>query len=1384
VLEFGILGPLLVRGDDGEVAVTGARRRALLVRLLTSANQTISAERLAEDLWEGSPPSGAASTLQSHVSFLRRTLGADRIRHRDGGYVLDLHSGSLDTHLFEADLNEGKKALAAGDAEAAVGKLQRALAHWRGPALADVATAEWATPEVTRLEELRLSSLEAWHEALLALGRHHDVIASAEALVAQQPLRERFWAQLMLSLYRSGRQAEALRAFQRLRTKLREELGIEPSSELVALDESILLHRSDLDWRPSTERWPASGTGRPSGTVTLLFTDIEGSTRLWDQHREAMAEALRRHDQVVRECIESSEGYVFKTVGDAFCAVFGSAAQAVVAATAVQRTVGTESWPKALELRVRVALHTGICEERDGDYFGPPLNRIARLMDIAHGGQTVVSRATAELIQDALPSGISLLDLGEHHLKDLGRPERVFQLEIEGIGTKLAARGSDRPSTDLTAAGSSLSMPLPSRLVSGIHIPFVGRETELELLRNTWKHAQQGARRILLIGGEPGIGKTALARALAQTVIDEEAIALYGRCDEDLGIPYQPWAEAIGHLIRHGPQTVFDNHVPARMAELARLVPELVERTGIALSGAVADESERYLLFGAVVDLLTRSTQQAPTLLVLDDLHWADRPTVQLLRHVISADAERLLIVATYRDSELGVDHPLAEALAGLHREAGVDRVGLKGLNDLELIALLEAIAGHELPNEGVFLRDALLDDTGGNPFFVVEILRHLAETGALSQSENGRWTATTDLSISSLPVSVREVIGHRVAGLGKSATQWLTMAAVIGRDFDIDLLSAVVQVDSDDLMAVLEDAVAAAILVEGSEPGEFSFAHALFEHSLYRDLSSLRRARAHRAVAEAIEDACGDDDPGARVSELAYHWGRATQPQELDKTIVYARMAGDRALRQLAPDEAVRWYSQALQLLERQGSNDDSLRVSLMVRLGDARRQAGDPSHREVLLDAARRADGIGDYDSLVAAALANNRGFHSSTGSGDSERVEILRLALERLGQTDSAERARLLAILSVETLHFLQFDERLDLAREAVECARRVGNELTLADVLVRSHEAISMPETLALRSAWAEEAAQLVPAESHYLRWLIHGVRAIVAFESADLPRLQESMAVFDAEASAIGQPVCRWVNTIYKSWFHVLTGDLLEAEVLANSGLSLGTEFGQPDAWLLYGAQLIDIRYSQGRLGELLPVLEQLVSDYPGEPTVFRALQCLSASESGDLEATRALLDRDLASDFEIYKGATWLTGQVGWAIAAARVGHLEAARLLYDRLTPWESQIPTISITAAIGCVANVLGSLADTLHDFSAAERWFRRAIEIDQSMFSPFHTACTKVAWARMLTQRNERHDVQLAVRLLSDAKALSRDRSFVGIDRDVRAIEELLRKQLLGR
>lgn len=319
----------------------------------------------------------------------------------------------------------------------------------------------------------------------------------------------------------------------------------------------------------------------------------------------------------------------------------------------------------------------------------------------------------------------------------------------------------------------------------------------------------------------------------------------------------------------------------------------------------------------------------------------------------------------------------LVETLAGLHRQRGVTNVELKGLDDTGIVALMEAAAGYRMDEDGIGLAHALYRETDGNPFFLGEVLRHLTETGAILRDDSGRRVAKVSLDQIALPDSIRMVIGARVLRLGSDAGRILATAAVIGRDFDPDVLARATGTSEDHLLDILESAAAAALVREPADAsGRYNFAHTLIQHTLFEDLAPNRRAQAHRQVAEALEDLHGEH-PGARVGELARHWINASQPIDLTKAISYSKQAGDAALAALAPGDAQNCYAQALDLYAHAPDRDPVLAIDLAIGLGTAQRQTGNPAFRETLLTAARNAADLGDTQRLVAGALANNRGY-----------------------------------------------------------------------------------------------------------------------------------------------------------------------------------------------------------------------------------------------------------------------------------------------------------------------------------------------------------------------------------------------------------------------
>ncbi len=997
MVELGVLGPVEVRQDGKPVAIPGAKPRAILTMLGLHDGSAVAADALIELLWGDDPPRTAAKALQTHISSLRRALGDGVVVTEGTGWTWQgpSHPG-VDATRYKSSARAGREAAAAGDTSHAVARFEEALALWRGiPELPD---GRRGTSEKTRWIESHAALVEDRADALLATGRAAEIIGELEGAVADAPLRERRWGQLMLALYRAGRQGEALRAYQRARALLADELGIDPGPDLRRLEAAIVAQDSALEV-PVVQQLPAV-----TRAVTFLLTDIEGSTAAWEADADAMAVGLARHDELVEQVVTSRGGRLIKTrgEGDATFSVFDRPSGAAAAAIELQEAIVGEPWALRDPMRIRVALHTGEVELRDGDYFGRAVNRAARLRSLAEGGQILCSGATAELVIDSLPDDVVLVDLGMRELRNLARPEHVFELRLETTDERRAPDPTDEP----------MQRPSLPAVLAGPG-PFVGRGRELERLSSARQTVLAGGTNAVLIAGEPGVGKTRLAGEWSRQAYDEGAVVVYGRCDEDLGAPYQPFAEALRSLVpclaRGGGSGGLRG---LRGVEaLLPLVPGLADALPDLAAPTRADpDTERYALFDAVVALLGLASAGAPVILILDDLHWAAKPTLLLLRHLLRfGEHARVQVVGTYRSTDLDRSHPLAAMLADLHRDGTADRLALGGLDEDDVTAYVAEAGYHDED-----LARALASVTGGNPFFLIEALRHVDESG-------GRWDAST------LPQGVREAVSRRLSRLAPDANKALSTAAVVGSRFALELVERVV---GDDLVDAFDEACKAGIVVE--EPGgRYRFNHALVRQSLLAELPSVRRMRLHQRIATTLETQPGADDE--LLAELAHHYFECAWAGNAAKAVEYCRRAADQAMARLAYEGAADLYNRALHALE---EIDDELpdredqvtellvaRCEALLAGGDVASAAGAVSQLQTAtVDSARLAAWATCFDGQLsmlihperldeveaAVGVAADKLAELDDAAGEAKAQTVRAACLARLGRIGDCEIA----------------------------------------------------------------------------------------------------------------------------------------------------------------------------------------------------------------------------------------------------------------------------------------------------------------------------------------------------------------------------------------
>ena len=1074
--------------------------------------------------------------------------------------------------------------------------------------------------------------------------------------------------------------------------------------------------------------------------VAILFTDVVGSTELSQRLPPEGADAVRRgHFSTLRQPLADAGGTEVKNLGDGIMAVFGSASAALACAVAMQRAVERDNRDHEHPVGLRVGLSGGEVTREDDDFFGDPVIEAARLCAACESGQILAADVVRLMAGRRSHHNCRLV--GELALK--GLPDPVLTVEVLW--------------EPIVGADSRTTIPLPGRLTVRPGVGVLGRKTELSVLTAAAKRVAAGdGREVLLVSGEAGQGKTTLVAEAARWAFDSGACVLFGHCEEDLATPYQLFAEAIGHYVTHAIEDELPDLLGAHGSELARLVPDLANRVpDLPPSKATDSDSERYLLFAAVVGLLSRVSQGQHLVLVLDDLQWADTGSMMLLRHLAAAEPSlRILVLGTYRDSELSHAHELRETLGVLRRHGGVSRIELAGLDDSGVVSLMEAAAGHRLDDAGVELAHAVYRETDGNPFFVSEVLRHLSETGAIHQDATGRWVSDGTLEQMALPDSVREVIGGRVVRLGQDAERTLSIAAVIGRDFDLDVLAKATQASDDALLDILDAASAASLVREVADaPGQYSFAHALIQHTLYEDLGRARRARAHRLVAEALEDLSGDR-AGSRVRELAHHWINAYHPIDLAKAIGYSRQAADVALDALAPDDALRYYTQALDLCAEGDDLDPVLLLDLAIGQGTAQRQTGDPAFRDTLLDAARRAAAVGDTRRLVAAALANDRGFYSAVGAIDAEKVEILEMAADLLS-TNTSDRALVLATQCSELAHGSPLDRRQALADEAIAIAESLDDDAVIVRVLNHLHVPLQVPPLLELslnRTADALVRAERI-GDPVLLFWAAQW-RTEAAARSGDIDEMDRCIAIHGLMAEKLDQPIFNWGHTFVCALRAQIAGDTDRAEELATEALRIGTDCGQPDAAVIFGAQLIIVSGQRGTMSDLAPLIEQMAADTPDiSRWLFASLLAKAHVEGDRTDDARTLLEEFAAADFDLPLDQIWLTGMVDFAEAAIECRDPKYAGPLCDRLAPWADQLPATG-ASALGPVSHYLGGLAAVLGRYDEADTYFAQSASLGDRMGAKFFTARTDLLWGRMLAERKAPGDTDKARDLLTQA------------------------------
>jgi class 3 adenylate cyclase/tetratricopeptide (TPR) repeat protein len=628
------------------------------------------------------------------------------------------------------------------------------------------------------------------------------------------------------------------------------------------------------------------------GTVTVLFTDVEASTELHVRRGdEAAAALLASYEQIVRDHVDRHDGIAIKSLGDGLMAAFSSARKAVTCAVAIQRSLDDYGRTQTGERpRVRIGLNSGEVTRNDGDLQGVAVSAAARVAAKAEGGQILVPAVVKELA--GVMPGLRFANRGRFRHK--GFPERWQLFEV-------VWQQQPEPATGAPA--------LTERSA------FVGRDSEKSVLRDALDRALSGQGSLVMIGGEPGVGKTRLCEELTREAEARGCRVLLGHCYEsEAAVPYMPFVEILEKASELVDPEVFLQALGDSAPEVARILPRLRRMfPQIPAPLELPPEQERRYLFNSIDAFMSRGAAIRPQVAVLEDLHWADESTLLLLQHLAGrVPGMRTLMLGTYRDVELGVSRPLAGTLETLIRKGSALRLSLRRFDENGVAAMLRSLAGgHEAP---AMLVSAVYRETEGNAFFVQEVFKYLAEKGALIGPGGG---FRTDLAVADLdvPESLRLVIGRRLERLSDSSRSILAGAAVLGRDFSYRLLELVAAVEPDALLDAVDEAERSHIITAADARDlAFSFSHELVRQTLLSQLSTPRRQRLHLRCADALERVLGKD-VDTHCAEVAHHLFEAGAFADPERTVTALRRAAERALEAAAYEDAMQLLDRALQV-------------------------------------------------------------------------------------------------------------------------------------------------------------------------------------------------------------------------------------------------------------------------------------------------------------------------------------------------------------------------------------------------------------------------------------------------------------------------------------
>jgi len=911
---------------------------------------------------------------------------------------------------------------------------------------------------------------------------------------------------------------------------------------------------------------------------------------------------------------------------------------------------------------------------------------------------------------------------------------------------------------------------------------FIGREPELGQLRLALSDALAGHGGLFLLAGEPGIGKTMLAEQLAVAASQSGALVLWGRCwERDAAPAYWPWRQIARTYLRDRDGNRVVAQVGEGARELAHILPELSDALpSLAPSAALDPDDARFRLFDAFATLLKNAAAAQPLLLILEDLHAADSPSLSLLR-VLGRELRALpiLVLATYRLAE--VEHATArrEAIAALLGESRSLR--LRGLSRAEITQLIESTL-HELDMSASSLSEAAIGAihtvTDGNPFFADALLR------ATLIDNHGAGAGSVTVEQLRIPDQIGEMLRRQLALLPEDMVRVLSIAAVIGREFDYRVVEQVHRVGARSapqaslpLLDLLGTAIDRGVLIpEPGVPGRYAFRHPLMRETVYAGITPAQRIPLHRAIAEAMV-AFDGARANLNIETIAHHFYQAVGHGCAAQALEYCVRAAEQASAMLAYDDAVRHWEHAVEALEiggEQASPTTPLalrRGELLLGLGTALNNSGERTRaKQTLARAAHYAREADAATLLGRIALAFGGGWigfaemskaeRSSEFSTDETLNGLVTDALAALGETDDPLRARLLSLLARDGYFTIPLSEREALGQQAMSAARRSGEFETLAEVLIETHTALWSPDTIEERLAMAREALRLAQMTGHlHLEGEARAQCLMNLLDVADPGAFERETLAYTRFAERTRLVAAVWLDKVRAAMHALLIGRFTDVEWLVNDALQARTRAEIP-ALIAYNAQIFALRREQARLSELSDTVEVWKAMAVRQPrvTFLHTLLAFYYAETGQDAAATAQLEHLARHGFtDLARDQAFLVSMTHLSEVCARLDQARHAEPLYALLLPF-AQYNASEMFASVcwGSLSRSLGLLATILHRWDAAEQHFTVAIERNRAFGALPWVAHTQVAHARMLIRRAEGNDLTRASEALDAALA----------------------------